>query len=149
MILTNDEKLRYRIAKRQRLIDRLILRQQEETCNAADRVTSLNITKGKILSVVLSSLNTNVDDVFKKKNTKINRVRRNVEARQMYYYLCRRLTDLSLQEIGRIEIGNYFAHVYDHSTVIHGSKTWEDIISYNATKKRITDNAIKILENYE
>jgi chromosomal replication initiator protein len=48
-----------------------------------------------------------------------------VRPRQVFYYLCRKYTTLSLKQIGNYTGGR------DHSTVIHGAKSIENLMSYD------------------
>jgi chromosomal replication initiation ATPase DnaA len=57
------------------------------------------------------------------------RKRQFVWCRQVYYYLCLRLTSMTLIEIGK-EFGQ------DHTTVIHGNETIKDIMASDPDKRR-------------
>lgn len=70
---------------------------------------------------------------------KKSRKRPLVWCRQVYYYLCIRLTGLTLLEIGK-EFGQ------DHTTVIHGNETIQDIIWADPDKRREVEEIELLLD---
>jgi chromosomal replication initiator protein len=88
------------------------------------------ITPGFIIDIVAQQYNLNPDDIISKKRT-----REIAFPRQIVMYLCRQLTDTSLQNIGK-SLGNR-----DHTTIMHGS----DKISTDIEKDYSLKNTIEIL----
>ncbi|MCR5213533.1 MAG: chromosomal replication initiator protein DnaA [Eubacterium sp.] len=80
--------------------------------------TDKNITPDYILSTVSEHLNVSISDIQSNKRSKDIAI-----ARQTVMYLCRQLTDKSLQTIGESVGGR------DHATVYNGIKRIEDKIS--------------------
>ena len=76
-----------------------------------------NITPDRILSTVSEHLNVSISDIQSTKRSKDIAI-----ARQTVMYLCRNLTDKSLQSIGESVGGK------DHATVYNGIKRIEDKI---------------------
>jgi chromosomal replication initiation ATPase DnaA len=141
------ENIKERIKKRALIIDKLTEKQNKDIdtlLSKGGKIPFKTVTKAKILSVVMKLHNLAPSEVFKKRGGKINRDRPNVEARQMYFWLCKNLTSEGLKEIGIMYFYNSVDHKYDHSTVIHGIKTWTDIM-YQQDKRALTNKAIKIL----
>ena len=105
------------------------------------------LTKEKILKAVLKCSRRDFDSVFwKHKSTGlVNRERKNVKLRQMFFYLCKHLTDCSLKEIGKIKREGKAYLVYDHASIIHGIKAHEDTIELYKTDKKLHDLVIKYL----
>lgn len=66
----------------------------------------------------------NYDFNNKRKNKK--RIREYVEARMIYFYLCRQLSHMSLADIGAT-----IKPVKDHSTVLHGCRTMDGLIKFD------------------
>ena len=79
--------------------------------------TDTNITPDKILSTVSEHMNVSINDIQSSKRSKDI-----ATARQTVMYLCRNLTDKSLQSIGETVGGK------DHATVYNGIKRIEDKI---------------------
>ena len=63
---------------------------------------------------------------FKVKEQNKSRLRANVEARMLYFYLCRDLTPLPLSAIGET-----IKPRKDHATVLHACTTLKNLISYD------------------
>ena len=141
-----EQELKAKIDKRQAIIDRLIERQKEDLSiyyKTDPKVEKdvYNIRKEKIMSVVFKELGVNQKEVFRRNyNGKVNRVRTNATARQCYFYFVKRFSDSALKKVGRISLPN-MELIYDHSTVIHALKSWQDLIdtdrTYSAAHKRI------------
>ncbi len=90
------------------------------------------ITPELIVEVVAEHYNITTADIFSKDKS------RNVSyPRQIVMYLCRRLTDLSVTEIGKI-LGNR-----DHSTVLHGCEKVTKDIENDASLHNTIDVLIK------
>jgi chromosomal replication initiator protein len=90
------------------------------------------ITPELIVEVVAEHHNITTADIFSKDKS------RNVSfPRQIVMYLCRRLTDLSVTEIGKI-LGNR-----DHSTVLHGCEKVTKDIENDASLHNTIDVLIK------
>jgi len=88
------------------------------------------ITPELIVDVVAEHYNISPSDIFSKDKS------RNISyPRQIVMYLCRRLTDLSVTEIGKI-LGNR-----DHSTVLHGF----DKVANDIKKDPSLNNTIDVL----
>lgn len=106
-------------------------------------------TKETILKAVLKCHQTDFDSVFwKYKATgKINRKRKNVKIRQMYFYLCRKMTNYGFKEIGHINKEGKTYHVFDHSTIIHAVYAHEDLIECYKSEKNFHDSVVKYLQS--
>ncbi|TCT12240.1 chromosomal replication initiator protein DnaA [Natranaerovirga pectinivora] len=89
-----------------------------------------DITPDFITNIVAQHYGLNPDDIFSKKRT-----REIAYPRQIVMYLCRKLTDTSLQNIGK-SLGNR-----DHTTIMHGS----DKIGTEINKDLALKNTIEIL----
>jgi chromosomal replication initiator protein len=81
-----------------------------------------NITPDRILSTVSEHMNVSINDIQSAKRSKDIAI-----ARQTVMYLCRNLTDKSLQSIGESVGGK------DHATVYNGIKRIEDKIKNDPT----------------
>tara|TARA_R110000772_G_scaffold67579_2_gene150048 strand:+ start:15976 stop:16413 length:438 start_codon:yes stop_codon:yes gene_type:complete len=142
------ENIKERIKKRALIIDKLTEKQNKDVNLLLSNGGKMNdkiITKEKILSVVMKINNVDPNKTFSLKGGKVNRLRANVEVRHMYFYLCKKLTGETLKDLGHIYYHNCINHVFDHSTVIHGIKSWNDLMFQMPIKRKLTDKAIKIL----
>lgn len=94
------------------------------------------ITVEKILSVIAEHYNISQNDLYSN-----NRSRNVAYPRQIAMYMCKKLTSLSVTDIGRM-IGNR-----DHSTILHGcNKVEKDLAADTAGLKSIIDVLIKKLD---
>jgi chromosomal replication initiator protein len=88
------------------------------------------VTPDYIIQIVADNFNlTPADIVSQKRNADISR------PRQIAMYLCRRMTDIPLEQIGR-----YFGN-RDHTTIMHGCKK----IEKEVTSSRETYDLIELL----
>ncbi len=93
------------------------------------------ITPSLIINVVAEHFGVSIDDIVSKKRNKEIAL-----PRQVYMYLCRELTDVSLESIGSNVGGR------DHSTVMHGvDKIKEDINNDEELKNKISIIRKKII----
>lgn len=94
--------------------------------------TNKTITADLIIRTVAEHKHVSYEDIISsKRNQEI------AEARQISMYLCRKLTDLSLQAVGNCFGGR------DHSTVINGEKKIKDKLATNAALSNDIDIIIK------
>tara|TARA_R110002153_G_scaffold51216_1_gene143974 strand:- start:2 stop:433 length:432 start_codon:yes stop_codon:yes gene_type:complete len=140
------EKIKERIKKRTLLINKME-QMQKIDLNLIGENQPILLTKEKILREVLRCSRRDFDSVFwkHKSNGKINRIRSNVKIRQMYFYLCRRLTDLSLKEIGQVKKGEKVFSLYNHTTVIHAITSHENLIDCYKSEKQLNDSVMQYL----
>ncbi len=140
------EQIRERINKRAALIAKLEEMQKVDKSLIGES-EPVPLTKDKILKAVLKCHRRDFDSVFwKHKATgEVNRKRKNVKIRQMYFYLTKQLTDCSLKDIGKIKREGKTHLVYDHSSVIHGVKVHEDLIDCYKSEKKLHDSVVKYL----
>tara|TARA_R110000782_G_scaffold101802_2_gene188708 strand:+ start:760 stop:1191 length:432 start_codon:yes stop_codon:yes gene_type:complete len=140
------ERVRERIKKRTLLIAK-IEQMQKVDLNALGEYEPILLTKEKILKGVLKCSRRDFESVFwrHKANGKVNRIRGNVKIRQMYFYLCKKLTNDSLKEIGKVKNGGKLFQLYDHTTVIHAVKTHDDLIECYKAEKKLSDSVIQYL----
>lgn len=140
------ERIKQRIDKRAALIEKLEQMQKVDKSLIGESEPT-PLTKEKILKAVLKCHRRDFDSVFwKHKATgEVNRKRKNVKIRQMYFYLTKQLTDCSLKEIGKIKREGKTHLVYDHSSVIHGVKVHEDTINWYKSDKKFHDSVVKYL----
>lgn len=139
-----------KIIYREALIDKLKAHQRRDINKVKNlpnnTISNIWVTKEKILSVCLKMTRLEAADVFKKQATgKVNRERHHVELRQMYFYIAKKITGNSLKRIGRVKIKGVVNITYDHSTVIHGNRSWMNIMSTEPKKKKLTEQIISIL----
>ena len=99
---------------------------QETLRDLISKETDKNITPDFILSTVSEHLNISIADIQSNKRSKDI-----ATARQIVMYLCRSLTDKSLQTIGESVGGR------DHATVYNGIKRIEDKISSDSQFKSV------------
>ena len=93
------------------------------------------ITPSLIINVVAEHFGVSIDDIVSKKRNKEIAL-----PRQVYMYLCRELTDISLDSIGSNVGGR------DHTTVMHGvDKIKEDINNNEELRNKITIIRKKII----
>ena len=93
------------------------------------------ITPSLIINVVAEHFGVSIDDIVSKKRNKEIAL-----PRQVYMYLCRELTDVSLDSIGSNVGGR------DHTTVMHGvDKIKEDINNNEELRNKITIIRKKII----
>lgn len=88
------------------------------------------ITPDLIIDVTAEHFNITSSDIYS-----VNKSRNIAYPRQIAMFLCRKLTDLSLSDIGKI-MGNR-----DHSTILHGI----DKVEKNIDKDSTTQNTIEVL----
>lgn len=140
------ERIKERIKKRTLLINKME-QMQKRDLNLIGENQSILLTKEKILKEVLRCSRRDFDSVFwkHKSNGKINRVRSNVKIRQMYFYFCRKLTDLSLKEIGQVKKGRELFQLYDHTTVMHAITSHENLIDCYKSEKQLSDSLMQYL----
>jgi len=140
------EQIRERINRRAALIAKLEEMQKIDK-SVIKESEPVPLTKEKILKAVLKCHRKDFDSVFWKHRASglVNRERKNVKIRQMYFYLSKQLTDCSLKEIGKIKREGKTYLVYDHSSVIHGVKTHEDLIDWYKSEKKLHDYVVKYL----
>ena len=140
------EKIKERVDKRAKLIAKL--EQLQKIDMGLIGITEPTpLTKENILKAVLKCSRRDFDSVFWKHKASglVNRERKNVKLRQMYFYLSKHLTDCSLKEIGKIKRENKAYLVYDHSSIIHGIKAHEDLIEWYKSEKKLHNLVIKYL----
>lgn len=149
---TSQDVVRHRIRKRQSVIDRLIESQNSDLASIIGGnhyQLKYYLQKQHIMGIVFSTLKVNQSDVFKRhSNGKVNRHRNNVMARFAYFYFCRKYTNESYKDIGTIDIPNVTRYVCDHSSVMHGVATWEDLMFSDKTVNDVSsviDRQIKML----
>ena len=138
-----------RIVYREALIDKLKANQSRDI-NKIKGLPNYTydraVTKEKVLSVCLKMTRLDAEQVFKIQNTgRINRERTHVELRQMYFYIAKKVTSVPLKKIGKIKIEGVANVIYDHSTVIHGRQSWENIMATEPQKKKLTEQIIRTL----
>ena len=140
------ERIKQRIDKRAALIAKL-QELQKIDMGLIGKTEPVPLTKEKILKAVLKCSRRDFDSVFwKHKATgEVNRERKNVKTRQMYFYLCKHLTDCSLKEIGKIKREGKVHLMYDHSSVIHGIKAHEDTIEWYKSDKKFHELVVRYL----
>tara|TARA_R110002153_G_scaffold58100_1_gene159499 strand:- start:868 stop:1299 length:432 start_codon:yes stop_codon:yes gene_type:complete len=140
------EQIRERIKKRAELIAKME-RLQKVDLNALGEYEPRLITKEIILKGVLRCSRRDFDSVFwrHKANGKVNRIRNNVKIRQMYFYFCKRLTNDSLKEIGKVKNGGKLFQLYDHTTVIHAVRSHENLIESYKSEKKLSDSVMQYL----
>ena len=140
------EQIKERIDKRAALIAKLEEMQKVEKSLIGESEPT-PLTKENILKAVLKCSRRDFDSVFWKHRASglVNRERKNVKIRQMYFYLSKHLTDCSLKEIGKIKREGKTYLVYDHSSVIHGIKSHEDLIDWYKSDKKFHDSVVKYL----
>ena len=140
------ERVRERIKKRTLLIAKMEQLQKVDL-NAIGEYEPRLITKEKILKGVLRCSRRDFDSVFwrHKANGKVNRIRHNVKIRQMYFYFCKRLTNDSLKEIGKVKNGGKLFQLYDHTTVIHAVRSHENLIESYKSEKKLSDSVMQYL----
>ena len=140
------EIIRERIKKRALLINKMEQLQKVDLNTIGEYEPRL-ITKEIILKGVLRCSRRDFDSVFwrHKANGKVNRIRHNVKIRQMYFYFCKRLTNDSLKEIGKVKNGGKLFQLYDHTTVIHAVSSHEDLIECYKSEKKLSDSVMQYL----
>ena len=140
------EKIKERIDKRAALIAKLQEMQKVDKSLIGESEPT-PLTKENILKAVLKCSRRDFDSVFWKHRASglVNRERKNVKIRQMYFYLSKHLTDCSLKEIGKIKREGKTYLVYDHSSIIHGIKAHEDLIEWYKSEKKLHNLVIKYL----
>lgn len=77
---------------------------------------------------------------FKNRKHNKTRVREFVEARMIYFYLCRNFLNLPLADIGKT--------IYpkkDHATVLHGYRTIQNLIQFDKQKALIVDDLTSLV----
>ena len=106
------------------------------------------LTKEIILNGVLKCCRRDFDSVFWRHeyNGKINRIRQNVKIRQLYFYCCKKLTTLSLKEIGKVKNGGKLFQIYDHTTVIHAVRSHENLIDCYKADSNFSNSIIQYLK---
>ena len=141
------EKIRERINKRAGLIASME-QMQKVDLNLLGESEHIPLTKEVILKGVLKCSRRDFDSVFwrHKANGKVNRIRHNVKIRQMYFYFCKRLTNDSLKEIGKVKNGGKLFQLYDHTTVIHAVRSHENLIDCYKSEKKLSDTIIQYLK---
>ena len=141
------EKIRERINKRAGLIASME-QMQKVDLNLLGESEHIPLTKEIILKGVLRCSRRDFDSVFwrHKANGKVNRIRQNVKIRQMYFYFCKRLTNDSLKEIGKVKNGGKLFQLYDHTTVIHAVRSHENLIDCYKSEKKLSDTIIQYLK---
>ena len=141
------EKIKERVDKRAKLIAKLEEMQKVDKSLIGESEPT-PLTKEKILKAVLKCSRRDFDSVFWKHRASglVNRERKNVKTRQMYFYLCKQLTDCSLKEIGKIEKEGKVHLMYDHSSVIHGIQSHEDTIDCYKSDKKFHESVLRYLE---
>ena len=93
------------------------------------------ITPSLIINVVADHFSVSIEDIVSKKRNKEIAL-----PRQVYMYLCRELTDVSLDSIGSNVGGR------DHTTVMHGvDKIKEDINNNEELRNKISIIRKKII----
>lgn len=90
------------------------------------------ITPEFIIEIVSQHYNINPDDILSKKRT-----REIAYPRQIVMYLCRKLTETSLQNIGKV-LGNR-----DHTTIMHGSDKISSEIQTDFSLKNTVEILVK------
>ena len=141
------ERIRERINKRAGLIAKMEELQKVDL-NTLGESEPILLTKEIILKGVLKCSRRDFDSVFwrHKSNGKVNRIRHNVKIRQMYFYLCRMLTNDSLKEIGKVKQRGKLFQLYDHTTVIHAVRSHEDLIECYKSEKKLSDSVMQYLK---
>ena len=141
------EKIRERINKRAGLIASME-QMQKVDLSLLGESEHIPLTKEVILKGVLKCSRRDFDSVFwrHKANGKVNRIRHNVKIRQMYFYFCKRLTNDSLKEIGKVKNGGKLFQLYDHTTVIHAVRSHENLIDCYKSEKKLSDTIIQYLK---
>lgn len=141
------ERIRERINKRAGLIAKMEELQKVDL-NTLGESEPILLTKEIILKGVLTCSRRDFDSVFwrHKSNGKVNRIRHNVKIRQMYFYLCRMLTNDSLKEIGKVKQRGKLFQLYDHTTVIHAVRSHEDLIECYKSEKKLSDSVMQYLK---
>ena len=141
------ERIRERINKRAGLIAKMEELQKVDL-NTIGESEPILLTKEIILKGVLTCSRRDFDSVFwrHKSNGKVNRIRHNVKIRQMYFYLCRMLTNDSLKEIGKVKQRGKLFQLYDHTTVIHAVRSHEDLIECYKSEKKLSDSVMQYLK---
>ena len=141
------EIIRERIKKRASLISKMEQLQKVDLNTLGESEPRI-ITKEIILKGVLRCSRRDFDSVFwrHKANGKVNRIRHNVKIRQMYFYFCKRLTNDSLKEIGKVKNGGKLFQLYDHTTVIHAVRSHENLIDCYKSEKKLSDTIIQYLK---
>mgnify|MGYP001045011465 CR=1 FL=1 len=141
-----NQTIEHKIEKRASLIKKLEEMQKIDKSIIGES-EPVPLTKEKILKAVLKCHRRDFDSVFWKHSASglVNRERKNVKIRQMYFYLCKQLTDCSLKEIGKIKRQGKNYLLYDHASVIHGIQAHEDTIELYKTDKKLNDLVIKYL----
>ena len=140
------EKIRERINKRAGLIASME-QMQKVDLNLLGESEHIPLTKEIILKGVLRCSRRDFDSVFwrHKANGKVNRIRQNVKIRQMYFYFCKRLTNDSLKEIGKVKNGGKLFQLYDHTTVIHAVRSHENLVDSYKSEKKLSDTIMQYL----
>ena len=141
------ERIRERINKRAGLIAKMEELQKVDL-NMLGESEPILLTKEIILKGVLKCSRRDFDSVFwrHKSNGKVNRIRHYVKIRQMYFYLCKRLTNDSLKEIGKVRQRGKLFQRYDHTTVIHAVSSHEDLIECYKSEKKLSDSVMQYLK---
>lgn len=121
------------INKRELVIQKLTEKQNRDIDLLLGRNTSTDvsiITPNRIMKIVFSVLNVDALEVFKihRATGKVNRIRKNVQARFAYFYFCRKYgnSSTSLKNIGKVKLNDKVVVNYDHSSIIHAVKSWRD-----------------------
>lgn len=139
-------KIRERINKRAGLIAKMEQLQKVDLNTLGESEPTL-LTKEIILKGVLRCCRRDFHSVFwrHESNGKVNRIRDNVKIRQMYFYFCKRLTNDSLKEIGKVKNGGKLFQLYDHTTVIHAVRSHENLIESYKSEKKLSDSILQYL----
>ena len=139
-------KIRERINKRAGLITKMEQLQKIDL-NTLGEAEPIPLTKEIILKGVLKCSRRDFESVFwrHKASGKVNQIGKNVKVRQLYFYLCKRLTNHSLKETGRVINGGKLYQIYDHSTVIHAVRAHENLIEFYKAEKKFNDSVVQYL----
>jgi len=138
--------IRERIKKRAELIAKMEELQKIDLI-AIGEYQHETLGKEMILKGVLKCTRRDFDSVFwrHKASGKVNQISKNVQIRQMYFYLCKTLTKMSLSEIGTIPKDNTVYQVYDHSSVIHGVMSHTNLIDTYKSEKKFSDSVLQYI----
>jgi hypothetical protein len=140
------DKIRERINKRAGLIASME-QMQKVDLNLLGESEPIPLTKEAILKGVLKCSRRDFESVFwrHKASGKVNQIGHNVKIRQMYFYLCNKLTNSSLKETGKVAFNGNLYQVYDHSTVIHAVKSHENLIDCYKADRKFSDSVVQYL----
>ena len=92
-----------------------------------------------IADIVCGYFDVNIDDILIK-----GRKREHIEIRQLFHYLCKYYTVKSLSKIGSYRVGNF-----DHASVIHSIKTFQERMNLYKRWESIYDDMLIRLRNIE